>query len=138
MSLLMISVHCAHTRALNVTSKTKVYHKNKPFLKHIIMLYLSDGDMAELAGEREDSEELDLTERRLEQLIVGADRLVADVVVTRYAAQLRHLVCKHSARMRNFLSVCDGACVIYCFSIYLSTYMCIKISTNNSVCTQNQ
>ena len=112
MSLLMISVHCAHTRALNVTSKTKVYHKNKPFLKHIIMLYLSDGDMAELAGEREDSEELDLAQRRLEQLIVGADRLVADVVVTRYAAQLRHLIQTRYTHAQLSASVCDRACVI--------------------------
>ena len=70
------------------------------------MLYLPDGDVAELSREREDSEELDLAQRRLEQLIVGADRLVADVVVTRYAAQLRHLMQTHSARMRNFLPVC--------------------------------
>ena len=45
----------------------------------------------ELAGEREDAEEIDLRRRRLQQLIVRLHRLERAVEVRRDAAELRRL-----------------------------------------------
>lgn len=53
--------------------------------------YLSHGDVPELRGEGEHSEELDLTQRGLQQLVVGLDTVMGDVEVTGNTAQVCHL-----------------------------------------------
>ena len=55
------------------------------------LLLLADADVAELAGEAEHAEQLDLGEGRLQQLVVGLHRLVGQVEVAGDPAQLRHL-----------------------------------------------
>ena len=55
------------------------------------LFLLSHADVTKLAREREDAEEFDLAQCRLQQLVVRGDRRTADVVVTRNAAQLSHL-----------------------------------------------
>ena len=54
-------------------------------------LLLSDGDVAEFGRKRKDAEELNVTEGRLKQLIVGGHTGVRTVVVASNAAQLRAL-----------------------------------------------
>ena len=55
-------------------------------------MYLSDGDVFELGGEGEDSEQLNLTQCGFHHLVVGGHCLVGQVVVGRNPTQLRHLV----------------------------------------------
>ena len=59
--------------------------------------------MLELGGQREDPEELDLAQRRLQQLVVGGHRLVGDVVVARDPTQLRALISNTRKQRRRFV-----------------------------------
>ena len=52
---------------------------------------LSNGDVLELRGEGEDTEELDLAEGWLQELVVGGHGLVGEVVVTGNTAEVCHL-----------------------------------------------
>ena len=53
--------------------------------------HLSDSDVLELRGEREDSKEFDLAEGGLQQLVVRGNRVIRQVVVTGNATKVCHL-----------------------------------------------
>lgn len=65
--------------------------------------YLSHGDVLELGGQGENPEQFDLAQGGLEQLVVGLNGVIGDIVVAGDAAQLRDL--RATRRERSHLRV---------------------------------
>ena len=90
-----------------------------PLPHPLSITHLSHSDIFELWGKGEDSEQLNLTQRWFQQLVVCSDGLVGQVVVTGYTTKFCHL-----AKKKRFVGLHLSQ------NMQQNLFKCIKICSN--------